>query len=64
MASYNTRLIEQIVRAKVQLEGMKVTHKDNCVVENDPEGYAPCNCGAAQTNNKIDAVLRTLEIKD
>ncbi|OGN06281.1 MAG: hypothetical protein A3B86_04145 [Candidatus Yanofskybacteria bacterium RIFCSPHIGHO2_02_FULL_38_22b] len=57
-----TKLIEKIVRAKVKLENSKMNHKDSCPVESDPEGYAPCNCGASKTNGAIDAAIRELNI--
>lgn len=58
------KLIEKIVRAKVKLESTKVNHKDSCPVECDPEGYAPCNCGASLINSKIDSAKRELIIED
>ena len=59
-----TKLIEKIVRAKVKLEGSRVSHKDSCSVESDPESYAPCNCGASKTNSAIDAVIKELNLED
>ena len=58
------KLIEKMVRAKVKLEGSRMSHKDSCPVESDPEGYAPCNCGASKTNSAIDAAIRELNIED
>ena len=58
------KLIEKMVRAKVKLENSKISHKDSCPVECDPEGYAPCNCGASKTNSAIDAATRELSIED
>lgn len=58
------KLIEKIVRAKVKLEGVKISHKDSCPVECDPEGYAPCNCGASTTNSAIDSAIKELKIDD
>lgn len=58
------KLIEKIVRAKVKLENVKVDHKDSCPVECDPEGYAPCSCGASATNSAVGSAIRELNIED
>ena len=58
------RLIEKIVRAKVKLERARSPHRDSCPVECDPEGFAPCNCGASATNSAIDSAMRELNIED
>jgi len=57
------KLIEKIVRAKVRLEGSKTSHSDNCNCE-EPENFAPCNCGASAHNTKIDAALRELSLEE
>ncbi|MBI2674560.1 MAG: hypothetical protein HYX22_02385 [Candidatus Yanofskybacteria bacterium] len=56
------KLIEKIVRAKVKLENSKMIHRNSCPIESDPEGYAPCSCGASKTNSAIDAAIRELNI--
>lgn len=58
-----TKLIEKIVRARVRLEDMKLSHKGSCVVEADPEGFAPCNCGASRVNHQIQGVLDELTLE-
>lgn len=55
------KLFERIIRAKVKLEGMKKGHDARCVVEMDPEGFAPCNCGATTRNAVVDEILKILE---
>ena len=55
-------LIEKIARAKMQLERARRSHAAHCVVEDDPEGYAPCNCRASETNRTIDRALKELTL--
>lgn len=55
-------LAQKMARAEVALKAAKRTHRDNCPVESDPEGMAPCNCGASQTNTEIDKALRELRL--
>jgi hypothetical protein len=60
------KLFERIIRAKVKLEELKLIsgqHSSRCVVELDPEGYAPCNCGASRVRSLIDSALKSLEGK-
>lgn len=57
------QLIVRMTEAKlllqqVQREGGR--HSDRCVVELDPEGYAPCSCGASSRNGKIDDAIKKL----
>jgi hypothetical protein len=51
----------RIGQAIAELKGGKVRHSDRCRVELDPEGYAPCNCGATSTNAAIERAIRILE---
>lgn len=55
------QLIRKMARAEMALENARVNHKDNCIVELDPEGYAPCNCGATATNSRIESALIGIE---
>jgi hypothetical protein len=55
------QLVEKIVRAKVKLEDSSQSHRVSCPVE-DPESYAPCNCGASPVNFRIQAALKDLEL--
>lgn len=57
------KLIEKMVRAKVRLENSRVSHKNGCLVESDPEGYAPCNCGASATNSNINSAIKDLSLE-
>ncbi len=63
MTAAELELVEKIIRAKVILENMKIDHQTHCSLETNPGGYSPCNCGATESNLKIDAVIRELEIK-
>lgn len=63
MTPSEVRLVEKITRAKVKLERARRAHSSNCIVEMDPEGLAPCNCGAGSANFAIDAALRELELE-
>ncbi len=56
------QLVEKIVRAKIKLENQRTGHSGNCAVELDPEGYAPCNCGASGHNRNITNALEELEL--
>ena len=62
MNKYEKVLVEKIVRAKVILEGLKVKHGDRCIVELDPEGLAPCDCGASQRNGVLDKAIEILSL--
>ena len=55
------RLFEKIIRVKVKLENAKIKHSRNCVIDLDPEGYAPCDCGASKFNAMINDILEELE---
>jgi len=57
------KLIEKMVRAKVRLENSRVSHKNGCPVESDPEGHAPCNCGASATNLNINFAIKDLSLE-
>ena len=56
------QLIEKIVRAKMKLEGGSKDHSDRCAVELDPEGYAPCSCGASSHNSSVQAAIDELKL--
>jgi hypothetical protein len=56
------KLMEKIIRAKVKLESMKKDHSNRCIVELDPEGYAPCSCGATSSNSNISSILDELKL--
>jgi len=56
------QLIEKIVRAKIKLESERREHSGSCPVEADPEGYAPCNCGASGHNRKISSAIAELDL--
>lgn len=56
------QLVEKIVRAKIKLEGQQRGHSDSCPVEADPEGFAPCNCGASSHNRKINNAIEELDL--
>ena len=51
-------LFEKIVRAKVALEGARISHSSTCPADED---YGPCKCGASSTNAKINAALEELK---
>ena len=58
------QLIEKIVRAKIALGRVRYApHKGSCPVEWDPEGYAPCNCGAGSVGEAVSDALAALELK-
>lgn len=50
-------LYEKIVRAKIVLEGAKMSHSTMCSAD---DGYGPCTCGADAINVKIQIALREL----
>jgi hypothetical protein len=52
---------EKIAIAKYELKKIRIDHKNNCMVEVDPEGYAPCSCGATKINNKIYNIIEILK---
>lgn len=56
------QLIEKMVRAKMKLEGSHRSHSDHCPVECDPEGYAPCSCGASSHNSRISDAISELKL--
>jgi hypothetical protein len=56
------QLVEKIIRARVHLEQARhAEHSRSCPVE-DPESYAPCNCGASAKNRVIDSALLELKL--
>lgn len=58
------QLLEKIIRAKIKLEQAPRSssqHSVSCPME-DPENYAPCNCGASTNNSHIDGALKELEL--
>lgn len=54
-------LIGKIAVARDRLSQKKRRHKDRCVVETDPDGFAPCSCGASEFNAAIDEAIRVLK---
>lgn len=57
------QLIEKLVRAKISLEKIQhKSHSSSCPVDYDPEGYAPCNCGASSHNAEIKRAIEHLEL--
>lgn len=56
------KLIERIIRAKVALEELrhKLSHTRYCVIDVDPEGFSPCDCGASERLAHIDKALKAL----
>jgi len=61
MSPTELKLIEKIVRAKVQLEGAHTGHKSMCPADDDT-GYGACTCGASAQNSKVQAALRELDL--
>ena len=57
------KLIAKITRAKIRLENAKMSHRNSCPVETDPEGFAPCNCGASNTNYAIESAIQDLSLE-
>ena len=56
------QLMEKIIRARIALEGASGgPHSNFCPVE-DPESYAPCNCGASARSRPIEEALRALKL--
>lgn len=56
------QLFEKLIRAKVALEGRRGgSHRTSCPIE-DPESYAPCNCGVSEANRPIEDALRALKL--
>lgn len=54
------KLIEKMARAKMRLEDSTQQHKNGCPVECDPEGFAPCNCGASAANAALKRAIKEL----
>lgn len=63
MSEYTTvQLMEKIIRAKIALEKVKsAPHRVTCPME-DPESYAPCNCGASASSGPIQEALNALKL--
>lgn len=58
------QLMEKIIRARIHLEKASHGgrhHSNFCPME-DPESYAPCNCGAADVNRPIEDAIRELKL--
>ena len=56
------QLIEKIVMARMALKKVSLAnHSNYCPIE-DPESYAPCNCGADGDNAPIEEALRILKL--
>ncbi len=62
MDKNTVRLLKQIGRAELALNQAKKGHSERCIVELDPDGMAPCNCGASATNAAIDKALKELQV--
>ena len=58
------KLIEKIGRAKLLLEQGREDHTENCNVSINPDGMAPCNCGASKHNALIASVIRELTLDE
>lgn len=56
------QLLEKIIRAKIELEHLRRRHSDRCRVELDPEGFAPCDCGADGVNATVNMAIKLLEL--
>lgn len=54
--------VERIIRAKIRIEDYleNLRHSDRCIVELDPEGYTPCNCGRDNIRTALTSVLKEL----
>ncbi len=56
------QLLEKIVRARIILENLpKAPHAVTCPIE-DPESYAPCNCGSSAQQRPIREALDILKL--
>lgn len=55
---------EKMIRAKILLEETlkKKRCSDRCITELDPEGYAPCNCGASSARSSLQEAIKLLSI--
>jgi len=62
MAHTVDSLMEKIIEARLIAKQAMKSHADRCVVEMDPEGYAPCNCGATAANNALQEVIDKLKL--
>lgn len=55
-------LIGKMAVATDRLRQKKRNHDDRCIVELDPESYAPCSCGATAYNMAIDEAIKALKL--
>jgi hypothetical protein len=56
------QLVEKIIRARIHLEKVRsAPHATTCPVE-DPESYAPCNCGTSDRNRPVEEALSVLKL--
>lgn len=63
MSKYtNEQLMEKIIRAKIHLENVPSAHHANSCPVEDPESYAPCNCGASGKNSYVERALEALKL--
>lgn len=63
MALTVEQLIVRMTEAKMLIQQVQREaggHSNRCAVELDPEGYAPCSCGASGRNSKIDEAIKKL----
>lgn len=56
-------LLEKIIEARLIAKSLRRAHDDRCRVETDPEGYAPCSCGAAESNRGLDRMIEALRTR-
>ena len=54
-------LIGKMAVAADRLRRSKRGHSNRCIVELDPESYAPCSCGATAYNAAIDEAIKELK---
>lgn len=56
------QLVAKITLAEAHLRRARAgRHSNFCPIE-DPESYAPCNCGASANDEPINAALRELKL--
>lgn len=56
-------LLEKIIEARLIAKTLRMPHDSNCRVETDPEGYAPCSCGASASNGRLDRIMEALKTR-
>lgn len=56
------QILEKLVLAKAKISGIpRKQHRITCP-EEDPESYAPCNCGAMEHNKPLDEAVELLKL--